>query len=61
MPGRVRTLSRDPEPLQQGNVIFAIHQPDSLVRPLLQLDLEVKYEKLKLNNIAVKTFAKFVR
>ena len=36
-------------------VIFAIHQNYSICRPLLQLDLEVKYEK-KLNNITVKTF-----
>ena len=36
------------------NVIFAIHQSSSFARLLLQLDLEVKYEKLQ--NVTVLTF-----
>ena len=39
-------------------VTFAIHQRYSLCRPLLQLDLEVKYEKAKLKNVTVKTFTR---
>ena len=38
--------------------IFAIHQMKSPSRPLLQLDLEAKYEKLRLNNVTVATFVK---
>ena len=38
------------------NLTFAIHQSFSSPRPLLQLDLEVKYEKLRLTNVTVKTF-----
>ena len=42
------------------NVIFAIHQRKTSsvrpARPLLQLDLEVKYEKAKMKNVTVKTF-----
>ena len=40
----------------QEKIIIAIHQNYSICRPLLQLYLEVKYEKLKLDNITVKTF-----
>ena len=39
-------------------VIFAIHQQDSGARPLIHLDLEAKYEKMKLKNITVTTFNK---
>ena len=42
--------------LPEENVMFAIHQIDSTATPLLQLDLEVKYEKAKLNNVTVKAF-----
>ena len=38
------------------NTIFAIHQTQPSARPLLQLDLEVKYEKLRLQNVTVVTF-----
>ena len=40
------------------NLTFAIHKSYSYSRPLLQLDLEVKYEKLRLNNVTVVTFEK---
>ena len=40
------------------NLTFAIHKTDSDARPLLHLDLEVKYEKLRLNNVNVVTFEK---
>ena len=40
----------------EENLTFAIHQRVSYQRPLLQLDLEVKYEKLRLNNVTVVTF-----
>ena len=44
---------------QEGDIIFGIHQVDNpSARPLLQLNLEVKYEKLKINNVSVKTFVK---
>ena len=49
-----RTAKEHPE----EHVTFAIHQNYSEARPLLQLDLEVKYEKAKLNNITVLTFEK---
>ena len=39
---------------QTGNVIFAIHQLYPSYRPLLQLKLELKYEKL--HNIKLKNF-----
>merc|ERR1719491_221925 len=42
----------------EENITFAIQQPYSPARPLLQLDLEVKYEKLRLNNVTVVTFQK---
>jgi hypothetical protein len=42
----------------EENVTFAIHKNQSYPRPLLQLDLEVKYEKLRLNNVTVVTFEK---
>ena len=38
------------------NVIFAINQKWPSARPLLLLDLQVKYEKLKLSNVNVKNF-----
>ena len=41
----------------EKEVIFAIHNQYQSQRPLLQLDLEVKYEAMKLNNISVKSFA----
>jgi hypothetical protein len=41
----------------EENLIFAIH---SFSRPLLQLDLEVKYEKLRLNNVTVVTFRRLL-
>ena len=44
---------------QPDEVIFAIHLYYSSARPLLQLELENKYEMLKLNNIKVMTFTKF--
>ena len=37
-------------------VTFAIHQSLPYARPLLQLDLELKYEKAKLQNVTVATF-----
>jgi hypothetical protein len=40
----------------EENLTFAIHQSDPDARSLLQLDLEVKYEKLRLNNVTVVTF-----
>ena len=40
----------------EENLTFAIHKTYSEARPLLQLDLEVKYEKLRLNNVTVVTF-----
>ena len=39
-------------------VTFAIQQRYSSCRPLLQLDLEVKYEKAKLKNVTVKTLTR---
>ena len=42
----------------EENLTFAIHNFRSNGRPLLQLDLEVKYEKLRLNNVTVVTFKK---
>merc|ERR1719203_840556 len=42
----------------EENLTFAIHKSLSEPRPLLQLDLEVKYEKLRLNNVTVVTFEK---
>merc|ERR1719273_1141320 len=42
----------------EENLTFAIHKSFSSQRPLLQLDLEVKYEKLRLNNVTVVTFKK---
>ena len=42
----------------EENLTFAIHKNYSYPRPLLQLDLEVKYEKLRLNNVTVVTFQK---
>jgi len=41
---------------QKGCVIFAIQNNDTDARPLLEIDLEVNYEKLKLKNILVTTF-----
>ena len=38
------------------NVIFAIHKINSSIRPLLELDLEVKHEKLE--NVSVVSFEK---
>ena len=40
----------------EEDVIFAIHQNIPWARSLLQLDLETKYEGMKLQNITVKTF-----
>ena len=40
----------------EENLTFAIHKTRSSASPLLQLDLEVKYEKLRLNNVTVVTF-----
>ena len=40
----------------EENLTFAIHKNWSNARPLLQLDLEVKYAKLRLNNVTVVTF-----
>ena len=40
------------------NLTFAIHQASSSPRPLLQLDLEVKYENARLQNVSVVTFEK---
>ena len=45
-----------PQKQPRENVTFAIHQDVLSARPLLQLDLEVKYEKAKLNNVSVVTF-----
>ena len=42
----------------EENLTFAIHKMLSKSRPLLQLDLEVKYEKLRLNNVTVVSFVK---
>ena len=46
-----KTAKENPE----ENVLFAIQRWPS-ARPLLQLDLEVKYEKMKLKNVTVKSF-----
>ena len=37
-------------------IVFAIHQNISSYRPLLQLELEVKYERMRLTNVTVVTF-----
>merc|ERR1719203_461179 len=42
----------------EENLTFAIHKFTSSERLLLELDLEVKYEKLRLNNVTVVTFFK---
>ena len=42
----------------EEKVIFAIQQYFSDARPLLHLDLEAKYEKMKLRNITVNSFTK---
>ena len=47
-----KTAKENPE----ENVLFAINYTLSTARSLLQLELEVKYEKLKLKNINVKSF-----
>lgn len=47
-----KTAKENPE----ENVLFAIQKTHSSARPLLQLDLEVKYEKMKLTNVTVKCF-----
>ena len=48
----IKTAKEHPE----ENVTFAIQQRESLPRPLLQLDLEVKYEKAKIRNVSVTSF-----
>ena len=45
-----KTAKENPE----ENVLFAIQKTHSSARPLLQLDLEVKFEKMK--NVSVKSF-----
>ena len=48
----MKTAKENPD----EKVIFAIHQTSESARSLLQLDLEVKYEKAKLSNVTVVTF-----
>ena len=47
------TAKKQPE---EEEVIFAIYQHFSSVRPLLHLDLEAKYENMNLRNITVVQF-----
>ena len=51
----VKSAKENPDEI----ITFAIHQTFLYARPLLQLDLEVKYEEANLHNVNVITFKEF--